>query len=408
MHRFRLFWDKQRYLNPTVWKEKYILKRHFQAYINSKMAEKADDLFLEKVIIALVIIITAVLLINQLQFFSISHDFFYNIISFLLILSAAILIGWFFLSKTREHHPIKDKEVHDSHPAVKHLRSLSFHEKVSYGIVAFISVLIIFNQLQISQVNALISGAPAPGARLVRSLSTNLNPLGSEGGSKKIIGPQLNPDGRTTKLVEWPTISESSPKKSTGDITQDAIANVVPLGTPPYVLQGPGSEKLAGISFDDPITSQKAWASLLGSKRFGTTNAIQLTPEEDKRWKKLTNSFTCDYCCGGPNSVTTISHCGCAHSYAWQGMAKFFVKNYPDYSDEQIQGEMTKWKALWYPQGMIQDYLVYTGQQPPSILNHGGAAGIKQQFLQQGSNSQQQTKAEATPLKDLPSMVGGC
>ena len=89
-------------------------------------------------------------------------------------------------------------------------------------------------------------------------------------------------------------------------------------------------------------------------------------------------------------------------------MAKFFIKYYPNYTDEQILGEMTKWKALWYPQGMIQDYFVYTGQQPATILTHGGSVGIRQQFMQQGPNAQQQTQSSATPLDQLPSMVGGC
>ena len=165
---------------------------------------------------------------------------------------------------------------------------------------------------------------------------------------------------------------------------------------------------MKGVSFDDPIASQKIWASLLGSRRFGTENQIQLTPEEEKRWQKLTSVFTCDFCCGGPNSVTTINQCGCAHSYAWQGMAKFFIKYYPQSTDEQILGEMTKWKGLWYPKGMIQDYLVYTGQQSADTLTHGGSVGIKQQFLQQAPSTQHQTQATATPVDQLPSMVGGC
>ena len=261
--------------------------------------------------------------------------------------------------------------------------------------------------MQISQVNAMISGTSSPVSSFIKSVSSPLKLSGS-GNGNIIIGPQLNPDGRTTKLVEWPTISETPPPKITGNPTQDAIAVVVPTGTPSYALEGPGVEKIKGVTFDDPITSQKVWASLLGSRRFGTANAIQLTPEEEQRWKKLTSVFTCDFCCGGPNSVTTINRCGCGHSSAWQGMAKFFIKYYPQYSDEQILGEMTKWKGLWYPQGMIQDYLVYTGQQPASILTHGGSIGIKQQFLQQAPNTQQKTHAQVTPLDELPSMVGGC
>ena len=352
-----------------------------------------DDAFLEKIILFLVVVIGVVLAFNQFQYSKLSSNVFLNAISFLLVLALIGLVVWLFLK--REKHK-------------KHIQKnpLSFMEKLSWGFVALIAILIFFNQFQIAQVNAAVNGVSSPVSSFIKSVSTPLK-LGSAKNGV-VIGPQLNSDGRTTKLVEWSTISETPAPKSTGNPTQDAIAAVVPTGTPFYVLEGPGAEKAKGATFDDPITSQKVWASLLGSRRFGTSNTIQLTPEEEQRWKKLTSVFTCDFCCGGPNSVTTIAQCGCAHSYAWQGMAKFFIKYYPNYSDEQILGEMTKWKGLWYPQGMIQDYLVYTGQQPASILTHGGSVGIKQQFLQQGSNNQQQTHATATPLSDLPSMVGGC
>jgi len=367
--------------------------------------EQKDDAFLEKVILFLVILVGAVLVFNQFQFAKLSSNIFLSSISFLLILVLIGLVVWLFLKKEKHEH----KEHHAEHIVHEKVekKPLTFHEKLSWGFVAVITFLILFNQIKISQVNALTSGTSSPLSSFVKSASSGTLKLGS-GKSGIVIGPQLNPDGRTTKLVEWTTISETPPPKSTGNPTQDAIATVVPTGTPSYVLEGPGSEKIKGATFDDPITSQKVWASLLGSKRFGTANAIQLTPEEEQRWQKLTSVFTCDFCCGGPNSVTTINRCGCAHSYAWQGMAKFFIKYYPDYTDEQILGEMTKWKGLWYPQGMIQDYLVYTGQQPASILTHGGSIGIKQQFLQQAPNSQQQTQASATPLDQLPSMVGGC
>ena len=351
--------------------------------------ESKDDAFLEKVILFLVIVVGAVLIFNQFQYAKLSSNIFLNAVSFLLIFVLIGSVVWLFFNKED----------------IKKI-PLSFHEKLSYGFVALIAVLIVFNQIQISQANTLIGGGSSKVGSLVKSIYSPLK-LGS-GKVGVVIGPQLNPDGRTTKLVEWTAISETPAPKSTGNPTQDAIAAVVPTGTPFYILEGPGAEKLKGATFDDPITSQKVWASLLGSKRFGTANVIQLTPEEEQRWQKLTSVFTCDFCCGGPNSVTTINRCGCAHAYAWQGMAKFFIKYYPQYTDEQILGEMTKWKGLWYPQGMIQDYLVYTGQQPASILTHGGSVGIKQQFLQQAPNTQQPTHASATPLDDLPSMVGGC
>ena len=332
--------------------------------------ESKEDDFLEKVIIFLVIVVGAVLIFNQFQYVKLSSNILINSFSFLLIFALIGLIVWLFL-----------KSVHSEIHIQKHIQKnpFNFMEKLTWSFVAFVAILIFFNQFQISQVNAAISGTSSAIDHFVKSVSSPLK-LGSGKGGV-VIGPQLNPDGRTTKLVEWTTISETPDPKSTGNPTQDAIATVVPTGTPFYAAQGEGAQKIQGVTFDDPITSQKVWASLLGSKRFGTANVIQLTPEEEKRWQKLTSVFTCDFCCGGPNSVTTISRCGCAHSYAWQGMAKFFIKYYPNYTDEQILGEMTKWKGLWYPQGMIQDYLVYTGQQPASILTHGGSVGIKQQFL---------------------------
>jgi hypothetical protein len=363
----------------------------------SKDETLLENVFLENVILFLVLIVGAILIYSQFQFVKLSSNILLNAISFLLIFVLIGLVVWLFLGK----------EGIENVEEVKKL-PLTFHEKLSWSFVGLITLLIIFNQFQISQASALISGTSSAVGSFVKSVSSGSLMLGGSGKSGVIVGPQLNPDGRTTKLVEWTTISETPAPKSTGNPSQDAIAVVVPTGTPFYALEGEGAERIKGVTFDDPITSQKLWASLLGSKRFGTANTLQLTPEEEQRWKKLTSVFTCDFCCGGPNSVTTISRCGCAHSYAWQGMAKFFIKYYPQYTDEQILGEMTKWKGLWYPKGMIQDYLVYTGQQDASTLTHGGSVGIKQQFLQQAPNSQKQVHSTATPLDELPSMVGGC
>jgi hypothetical protein len=183
-------------------------------------------------------------------------------------------------------------------------------------------------------------------------------------GEGTIIGAVINSDGRTTRLVEWPTISGVNSFAPTGDPTADAVAAVVPTGVPFYAPEG--------ISFDDPLTAQKLWIQV--------GKNIQLTSEQQQRWQKIVSLFTCDFCCGGPSSVTIISRCGCGHSRAWQAMAKFFVANYPDYTDEQIIGEMTKWKAAWYPKGMVEYYLVYNGQMPASGLRYGGSDGIRAQF----------------------------
>jgi hypothetical protein len=198
-----------------------------------------------------------------------------------------------------------------------------------------------------------------------------------------IVGPILNEDGRTTKITVWPTITPSNKFTPTGDPAQDAIQRIVPRGIPFYVIEGDGARIVKGVSFDDPITSQRIWGSLSGNPRFGG-GLLELPPDKEQRFKKIESIFTCDYCCGSPSSVTRIANCGCAHSYAWKGMARFFLRFYGDkYSDEQIIGEMTKWKGLWYPQGMIQDYLVYTGKMSASQLRHGGSDGIRTQYASQ-------------------------
>lgn len=270
---------------------------------------------------------------------------------------------------------------------------------VTIGLVV-VALLILFNQYQLSSIAGSLHLAPKSSSFLAKFKSMSLS------GEGKIVGPQLNPDGKTTKLVEWPTISGMPKPEHTGDAAKDAIDYVIPKGVPSYAESGPGSELLQGLSFDDPIAAQKIWAQLEGNGRVGTSKRIQLTADEEQRYKKLTNIFTCDYCCGGPNSVTRIAQCGCQHAYAWKGMARFFTKYYPEKTDEEIMGEMTKAKAMWYQKGMVEDYLVYTGQKDANTLRHGGSAGIKQQFA--GQNSGTSASASDVNTDSLNTMVGGC
>lgn len=286
-------------------------------------------------------------------------------------------------------------------PSVEHeRRKAPAHTKGQDGGINFfgmafigiIAILILFNQYQLSTLSRSLSGL---GGSAFGSLSGGLSLFSGKGGV--IVGPQLNPDGRTTKLVEWPTISEAPALQDTGDAAQDAIRAIVPTGVPWYLAEEPGLGM--GISFDDPIKAQKTWGN------FG--RAVELGPAEEARFKKIDSIYTCDYCCGGPNAVTTINRCGCAHAYAWKGVAKFFLKYYPEkFTDEEIIGEMTRWKALFYPKGMIQNFLVYTGKSDVSILNQGGVVGIRQQFAGQGGGAQ--ASASLGELENLPGMVGGC
>lgn len=179
--------------------------------------------------------------------------------------------------------------------------------------------------------------------------------------SKTIIAPKVNPDGKTTSLYEWPTITDVKANPHSGNMLADAKVVMIATGKPFYA---PGN-----VTFDDPLNAQKEWG--------GMETSIKLTSEQESKYNNLiTRLMTCSYCCGDPNQVTMNKNCGCAHAKAVRGFYRYMIQNYGDqYSDEQLVGESHRWYALWYPKGMIEDYLLATGNE--SALpheTHGGAS----------------------------------
>jgi len=174
-----------------------------------------------------------------------------------------------------------------------------------------------------------------------------------------IIAPKLNPDGKTTTLVEQPTIIEVPANPNTGNVLSDAKAVMILTGKPFYAPDD--------ISFDDPINAQNKWGAF--------ENSITLTGDLQNRYNQLINTFTCNYCCGGPTNVTIVARCGCRHAKAWRGFFKYMLQNYGDkYSNEQLMGEAYRWTGIWYPKGVLEDYLLATGKGDAlGHQTHGGA-----------------------------------
>lgn len=219
--------------------------------------------------------------------------------------------------------------------------------------VFILAGLFLLNQLLISQVTAGM-GMTSRNSNFVSQL------FGIKTASAAtIIAPKLNPDGKTTSLVEQPTITEVPANPNSGDVLADAKVVMQASGKPFYAPDD--------IAFDDPINAQNKWGSFVKS--------ISLSGDLETRYQKLISSMVCSYCCGGPTSVTTINRCGCAHARAAQGFFKFMLQNYGDkYSNDQLLGEGHRWYAIWYPKGMLEDYLLATGK--GDILGHqthGGA-----------------------------------
>lgn len=173
-----------------------------------------------------------------------------------------------------------------------------------------------------------------------------------------IIGPQLNADGKTTSLVEQPTISQVPSNPRSGDDLADAKAVMLGTGSPTYAPDG--------ISFSDPVDAQNKW---------GAYESLALTGETLSRYNTLADALLCSYCCGAPGDVTRNSNCGCAHAKAARGFFKYMLQTYSSkYSDEQLLGEAFRWQAIWYPKGAVEDYLLATGK--VTVIGHqthGGA-----------------------------------
>lgn len=224
-----------------------------------------------------------------------------------------------------------------------------FLEKTLVLLLAFI---FLFNQVMIANATSVLGLTPANsgiadffGIRRANAYMT--------------IAPKLNSDGVTTSLVEQPTITEVPANPNTGDALADAKVVMTPIGKPFYAPDD--------ISFDNPINAQNKWGAY--------EDVITLSGPLEKRYQNLINTMTCGYCCGSPTRVTRNKECGCAHARAARGYFKYMLQTYGStYSDDQLIGEAFRWWAIWYPKGMLEDYLLATGK--GAVLphqTHGGA-----------------------------------
>ena len=174
----------------------------------------------------------------------------------------------------------------------------------------------------------------------------------------EIMMPVPNDDGKTTHLQMMPTITEVMGEPSSGDAVADAMAVMLATGTPFYAPEG--------VSFDDPVGALKLW---------GKYENMELTDEATERYQRLISIFPCNFCCGSPTDVTLNGRCGCAHAKAARGFFKYMLSEYGQtYSNDQLFGEAYRWQAVWYPSGVVEDYLLATGRGDViGHKTHGGA-----------------------------------
>ena len=137
--------------------------------------------------------------------------------------------------------------------------------------------------------------------------------------------------------------SGSGNEISTG-IESVSASNIIPKGMPEIY----GVEM--GVSYDyitpnDPQLTQNT------INKLSQYEDMELNQEQMARYIRIGSSISCEYCCGAKAIIFSNGEraCGCAHSYAMRGVAKYLLTKHPDMTDEQILNELGKWKVLFFP-----------------------------------------------------------
>jgi hypothetical protein len=110
----------------------------------------------------------------------------------------------------------------------------------------------------------------------------------------------------------------------------------------------------------------------------------KLEKEQLDAYVRIGMRTSCEYCCRAKTLVRKDGEraCGCAHSYAMRGLAKYLLLNHADtYSEDEILAEINRWKALFFPKQSIQKV----------IATSKGTGAF-----------------DLSVLQEMPNMVGGC
>ncbi len=177
----------------------------------------------------------------------------------------------------------------------------------------------------------------------------------------------------------------------TGSVIGIASASkIIPTGIP--ALYG----KELGISYDDVSSNNPQLADATINK-LSQYEESELNPELMKRYIKIAGSISCEYCCGAEAIIFSngAAACGCAHSYAMRGLAKYLLINHAKHmSDDEILSELGKWKVLFFP-GIHEQKAQVLEAQGVDSTNYINLASNLYRGIEQG-------KAQGG------GMVGGC
>ncbi len=182
-------------------------------------------------------------------------------------------------------------------------------------------------------------------------------------------------------------VSGFSVGTTTSRITYD---DVIPKGVPAVY----GSE--LGVSYDDVSPNDAQLADQTIRKLSVYDNGITLSGDDLQRYISIVSQISCEYCCGAQSIIFNDgkSACGCAHSAAMRGLAKYMIKNHPDATDDAVLEELGKWKTLFFPSALSQKAQIL--KEKGIEINYINLASNKYRGIEKGAAS------------GGGSMVGGC
>jgi len=191
------------------------------------------------------------------------------------------------------------------------------------------------------------------------------------------------------KSMDFSSIGLSEASLSTSTNIAAGL-DVIPKGVPKTY----GSE--LGVSFSDVTPSNPQLADATIKKMSAFDQQITLTGDDLQRYIATVSQISCEYCCGAQSIIFNDGKpaCGCAHSYAMRGIAKYLIQNHgEEYTNDQILEELGKWKTLFFPGQISAKAEVLKAQGVE--LNYINLASNKYRGAEKGAQSGGQ-------------MVGGC
>jgi hypothetical protein len=150
----------------------------------------------------------------------------------------------------------------------------------------------------------------------------------------------------TVRITDIVSANPSGSGTGNSILPSVSASEILPAGVPKIY----GKE--LGVNFDEVSASNPGGADANIAVLSNLDRTITLDGADLQRYIEVVSQISCEYCCGATSIIRSdgSSACGCAHSYAMRGLAKYIITEHGDeYTDDELLGELGKWKVLFFP-----------------------------------------------------------